>query len=115
MLTTDPIRSVSQQSRNFRFEQSGNFLRMCAKSLPFPLSDIMLHRGHPPRLPFGAPAGAALTGPDRDAEPLFLIRGNDRLCSGNVRIPEVSTLRRHSIAGAVRIYEVKSRGSLEWC
>jgi hypothetical protein len=86
---------MSQQSRNFRFEQSGNFLRMCAKSLPFPLSDIMLHRGHPSRLPFGAPAGAALTGPDRDAEPLFLIRGNDRLCSGNVRIPEVSTLRRH--------------------
>jgi hypothetical protein len=85
---------MSQQSRNFRFEQSGDFLRMCAKSLPFPLSDIMLHRGHPSRLPFGAPASAALTGPDRDAEPLFLIRGNDRLCFGNVRIPEVSTLQK---------------------
>ena len=42
---------------------------MCVKSLPFPLSDIMLHRGHPSRLPFGAPANAALTGHGRDAEP----------------------------------------------
>jgi hypothetical protein len=53
--------------------------------------DYMDH-SHPSRLPYGS-LRSAWTGPGRDPNGVFLIRGNGRLCPGGLlRLPLVGTI-----------------------